>query len=162
MNSRETNFKARFQGLLSDRGLDLYVVDVKNNQLIDDFGVVTKNGLVDTSLPIKRKSIYRIRVSSFGMLTHAFRIEMSPGKAVDMGKVLAYLGETDGNNVIDKRDIDLIRRYRGVKTGSKRWDFGDNDADRAGEACDFNNDKVVDDKDYRIAYDNLGKRGSLK
>ncbi len=160
--TEETNFRARLIGVLSDRDVEIHVVDTKSNRLVDDFVTTSRNGQVVTSLPIKRKSIYRIRVTSFGMLTHTFLIQMSPGRSVNMGRINAFLGDVNGDNVIDKRDLDLIARYRGVISGSKRWTFGDADAERFGEDCDLNNDKVIDDKDYKIAFDNVGKRGSRK
>ena len=161
---KETDFKACFIGTLSDRDVALRVVDTKSNKVIDDFVTQSRNGKIDTSFPIRQKSIYRVRVASFGMLTHAFLIEMTPGRKVDMGRINAFLGDVNEDNVIDQRDLDLISRYREVKAGSDRWIFGDgkNKGDRAGGNCDFNGDNIIDQKDYKIAFDNVGKRGSLK
>lgn len=158
----DTSLKAHFIGSMSDRDVEFNVVDTKTKKIIDDFGTWSTNGNIDVSFPIIRKSVYRVRISSYGMLTHAFLIEMTPGRSVNMGNVNAFLGDVNGDNLIDQRDIYLIKKYKGVKKGSKRWYFPYDEDDCSGRDCDFNNDDVVDYKDLRVAYDNLGKRGSRK
>ncbi len=162
INTPETGFKARLIGGLSDRGVTFKVINTKSKGLVEEFTANTVNGQIDTSFAIKAKGKYRIRISSFGMLTHAFLLELTPGQPVNLGDINAFLGDVNGDNRVDQKDLSLIKSFLGVKSTSPVWIAGYEKSECPGSDCDLNADDVVDKKDFQIAYDNLGKRGSLR
>ena len=158
----EMSFKARLIGCLSDRDVTFSISNVKSKKGTEEFASRTLNGQIDTSFLIKTKGKYRIRISSLGMLTHAFILDLTPGRSVNLGKINAFLGDVNGDNRIDKKDIALIQSFLGVTSSSKVWNTGFEKPPCPAYYCDLNHDNVIDRLDLRIAFDNLGKRGSLR
>ncbi len=151
-----------FIGLLSDRAVTFRIETFPKRGFVEEFSTKTLKGRSSADFKIPKKGTYRLMISARGMLTHACLLTLSPGKITKMGKVNAFLGDVNGDNYIDKLDIALINNFDGVRARSDRWIFGDLDTPNSGRDCDLNGDNVVDKKDYRIASDNLGKRGSLR
>ena len=162
LDTKVAGFKGKLIGCLSDRNVTFNISNPKTKKSVDEFVTKTVNGQVDTVFEVPAKAKYRVRVSSFGMLTHAFLLEITPGREANMGTINAFLGDVNGDNRIDNKDTALIESFLGVESSSPVWDAGYEKSVCPGSDCDLNGDNVIDKKDLRIAQDNLGKRGSLR
>jgi len=60
---------------------------------------------------------------------------------------LRHMGDINGDGVIDKKDVDLIKKAYGSRPGDPNWNPN----------CDLNGDGVVDLKDLYILASNFGK-----
>lgn len=90
------------------------------------------------------------------------RIDNPKGPVFSIKLSDLIFGDIDGNNVINEKDVDIVKEALGVKLGDPQWteDMNWNLSMRPGSCFDFNKDNAVDEKDLAIVQANLGKRGA--
>ncbi len=152
--------RAQFNALngLSDRTIKLSLTNQYGSP-IEDFYSRTASGLTDTSFDVASSGTYYLTISGQSMLRKKISISLTPGSLSNIGTVSTYLGDVNGDNVINSADTALISNYLGVSTGSTRWVSGDETLSWTAEDCDLNGDGTVNTTDLAIAQANLNVVG---
>ncbi len=145
-------------GTLSDRPVYLGLKNQYGSP-IENFLSTSINGNSDVDLNASTTGTYLVTISAAGMLRKQISVTLTPGSNNNIGTVATYLGDINGDNVINSSDLALITKYLGVASGSDRWIYGDEDDKFCGSNCDLNGDGTVSSADYAIANSNLGQVG---
>ncbi len=145
-------------GSLSDRNLLLSLTNQYGSPL-DEYFNDTVGGLSDLEFDISSSGTYFVTISGQGMLRKKISVTLVPGSTANIGNVATYLGDINGDNIIDSADTAAINSYLGVSSGTNRWIYGDSGSDVCGRDCDLNNDGIVNSADLAIATANLNRVG---
>jgi hypothetical protein len=145
-------------GGMSDRSITIRIANQYKAPL-DEFLNRPEDGLSDVAFENLKTGTYLIKFAAPGMLIKQISVTLEPGKTNHFGNIDTWLGDINGDNVIDTKDTSILKRYLGAASGSDLWRIGDFEDDYSGSDCDLNNDNVVDSVDLAIATANLGKVG---
>ncbi len=153
----QAGLKFRALGTLSDRNL---LVSLTNQfgSPIEEYYSPTDSGWSDIGFDVSSGTYY-LTISGQSMLRKKISVTLVAGSLSNIGSVTTYLGDVNGDNIINSSDTSQITNYLGVSSGSSRWDAGDETLSVIGKDCDLNGDGTVNSTDLSIAQANLNVVG---
>ena len=106
--------------------------------------------------------VVRLRLENY--LTRSFKVASTtnPRPKMEINRLGFIFGDINGDNVIDKLDVQLVQEAVGISWKDRRWSKFDVSPDNSQPArfYDFNGDGKVDENDVRYVSANVGKKGS--
>ncbi|MBW7928288.1 MAG: hypothetical protein H3C58_09430 [Fimbriimonadaceae bacterium] len=144
-------------GLQKDNPVEIYLTDQAGKLLYRWSTNITNDNHLFLALPNASPGEYRLVFEAAGALSLPLTVQVKD-KPYAWGALPWKFGDANGDRIIDQKDLDLIKRLRGVDRNHPAW-FWPQELGVRGLTLDFNLDGVVDDKDLAIARRNMGARG---